>query len=290
MFPKYIEEGQDMLRVVINNIPQHIFWSDVNSIFVGCNMNFAKIMGLEKPENVIGKTYYDIIDKPHADLFMESDKEATKENKTIYGKIQTISTISGKKIIIRLNKAPIHNKDSSVIGVVGVVGTFEDITLQTEMENKLAKSEEKYRNLIESTNTGYIIMDMDLNILESNQNFFNMMRAKANKDIIGKNPRAWVTKQYIDGLDRGFKDLLNGRSIEDIEIGMFNCNGEIIFVNISANIIENGSRKIFCLIRDISDKKRINDKQYIEDQKQRDKIKQNIMDIRGQLNKIRMLP
>lgn len=35
-------EAKKLMQLVINNIPQHIFWKDINSVYQGCNINFAK--------------------------------------------------------------------------------------------------------------------------------------------------------------------------------------------------------------------------------------------------------
>ena len=37
-----------MLQIVMDNVPQSIFWKDRNSVYLGCNVNFAKDTGLAK--------------------------------------------------------------------------------------------------------------------------------------------------------------------------------------------------------------------------------------------------
>lgn len=57
---KALREKEAFLRLVLDNIPQLIFWKDRNSVFVGCNKNWAQAAGLSSPEEVIGKTDYDL--------------------------------------------------------------------------------------------------------------------------------------------------------------------------------------------------------------------------------------
>ena len=47
-----------MLRLVIDNIPQRVFWKDIRSVYLGCNKNFARAAGVDQPENIAGKTDY----------------------------------------------------------------------------------------------------------------------------------------------------------------------------------------------------------------------------------------
>jgi len=49
-----VEKAREMLEVVINNIPQFIYWKDIDLRFLGCNSNFADLNGLEHPNSIIG--------------------------------------------------------------------------------------------------------------------------------------------------------------------------------------------------------------------------------------------
>lgn len=64
------------LETIIENTPQYIFWKDVNSIYRGCNKNFALIAGLKNSSEIIGKTDYDL---PWAEfaaqIYLNEDKE-----------------------------------------------------------------------------------------------------------------------------------------------------------------------------------------------------------------------
>lgn len=40
-----IKESKKMLELVMGSIPQFIFWKDCNSVYLGCNENFAHVAG-----------------------------------------------------------------------------------------------------------------------------------------------------------------------------------------------------------------------------------------------------
>jgi len=46
---------ENLLQLVIDNIPSYIFWKDRDSTYLGCNMNFAKSAGLNNPDQIIGQ-------------------------------------------------------------------------------------------------------------------------------------------------------------------------------------------------------------------------------------------
>src|SRR5208283_4001719 len=48
--------SRQMLRSVLDNIPQRVFWKDRNSVYLGCNKAFVMDSGYEDPCELVGKT------------------------------------------------------------------------------------------------------------------------------------------------------------------------------------------------------------------------------------------
>jgi PAS domain S-box-containing protein len=281
---KALKESQNMLETVINSVPQHIFWKDINSVFLGCNKNFAKAVGLNSPEEIIGKTDFDLIEKEKAQHFVDVDQEVIKSNKPIYGMREAYKNADGEPRWLDVNKVPFYDNNGNV---TGIIGTFEDVTAKVSLAEKLEKNAQKYKSLIDQTNTAYIIMDSKLQITETNEIFAKMLNLDI-EEILGKSPRSWISHEHIESFDIYFNSLLlEGKSINNLELSLLNRNNSPINVIISANTIENGGKIIFCLLRDISDKKGVEKKKYIEQQKKKDKLKQNILEIRCKLREIR---
>jgi len=274
-----LTESQNMLEMVINNVPQHIFWKNTNSVFIGCNKNFAKAVGLNKPDDIKGKTDFDLSNADDAKHFIETDKQVISQNEPIVNLIERYNGNNGE-VWISINKIPLLNEKGVVIGLLG---TFEDITERKKMELKIHKSEEKYRSLIEFTNTAFIILDTKLRIIETNATFMNLVELPSETFILNSSLRSWVVGKDIDKFDESFKQVLNGKILDDMEINLINENGPNVYVGISANIIENGEKRIFCLLRDKSFKKEAMSQQYIRKQKKKDKLIQKLTEIRNEL-------
>jgi len=282
---KALQETQNMMQMVINNVPQHIFWKDTNSVFLGCNENFAKAVGLNSPKEIEGKTDYDLADKDKADHFREIDQKVLMERKPIYDMIELHKNSEGEEVWVNINKVPLYDAHGHIIGVLG---TFEDITKRITLETKLQKNFDKYQSLIESTKTAYIIMDMRLRIIEANSIFTDLMGCKDPSEIIGAKPRAWICTKDVSKFDNAFSKIEETGIINDLEIMVINDNSRPIYLAVTASLIENGGKRIVCLVRDISHKKNAEEKRFIEDQRHKDKIKQNIRGIRDKLREIRL--
>jgi PAS domain S-box-containing protein len=127
-----IRKSQQMLQLVLDYIPQHVFWKDQDSVYRGCNRNFASAAGFENPRDIIGKTDYDLAWKrEEADFYRECDVRVMEANAPELHIIEPQLQASGKQAWLDTNKIPLHDDKG---GVVGILGTFDDIT-----ERKLAE-------------------------------------------------------------------------------------------------------------------------------------------------------
>ena len=54
-----LQERETLLKIVLDTIPQTVFWKDRNSVYLGGNANFAKDLGFDSPEALIGKSDFD---------------------------------------------------------------------------------------------------------------------------------------------------------------------------------------------------------------------------------------
>ncbi len=132
-----LRESREMGQLVMDNIPQFIFWKDTKSVYLGCNENFAKVAGVGKPENIIGKTDYDLAwKKEEADFYREADRKIMYNDKPEYHIIEPQLQASGKQAWLDTNKVPLHDEKDRV---VGILGTYEDITERRHAEEALMR-------------------------------------------------------------------------------------------------------------------------------------------------------
>ncbi|MBD1936981.1 PAS domain S-box protein [Microcoleus sp. FACHB-68] len=134
---KALQESKQMLQLVMDNIPQLIFWKDRNSVYLGCNRNFARAAGVSTPEEIVGKTDYDLAwKKEESDWFRECDARVMETDTPEFHIIETQRQADGKESWADTNKIPLHD---SAGNVVGIIGTYEDVTLIKQAEEALQK-------------------------------------------------------------------------------------------------------------------------------------------------------
>jgi diguanylate cyclase (GGDEF)-like protein/PAS domain S-box-containing protein len=132
---KAMIEKEELLQLVLDNIPHYIFWKDRNSVYLGCNRNFAIIAGLNNPLEIVGKTDYDLPwKKEESDFFRECDARVMETDTPEYHIIEPLLQADGTQSWVNTNKIPLHDAEGNV---VGILGTFEDITERQIVEEKI---------------------------------------------------------------------------------------------------------------------------------------------------------
>ncbi|RAS30972.1 EAL and GGDEF domain-containing protein [Paraburkholderia bryophila] len=118
------QRSNQMLEAVIDNIPQRIFWKDLESRYLGCNMAFARDAGLAYPEQVVGKSDSDMPWRAFAELLGDHDKEVVSTGVPKMS-FEVDLVIDGVHRTTVTSKLPFTDGDGRVIGVLG---SYTDIT------------------------------------------------------------------------------------------------------------------------------------------------------------------
>ena len=121
-----LKTSQQLLQLVMDTLPEAIFWKDRQSVYLGCNQNFAEDAGVGSPKDIIGKTDYDLAwKKEEADFFRECDRRVMLADRAELGIVEPQLQDNGKQAWLETNKAPLHESNGKVIGILG---TYQDIT------------------------------------------------------------------------------------------------------------------------------------------------------------------
>ncbi|MEB3359338.1 MAG: PAS domain S-box protein [Synechococcales bacterium] len=144
-----LRESQQFLQTVLDTFPLSVFWKDRNSVYLGANRNFLEEAGLAAVTDLIGKTDYDMPwGETDADAYRADDQEVITSNTAKLGIIEPLRQTSGQQIWLETNKLPLHN----VMGeVIGVLGTFQDISDRKQAEQTICQQAEREALLREIT-------------------------------------------------------------------------------------------------------------------------------------------
>ncbi|HZD60109.1 MAG TPA: PAS domain S-box protein, partial [Anaerolineae bacterium] len=144
----------NFLQVLIDAIPNPIFYKDAQGVYLGCNKAFTGYIGLPK-EEIIGKTVYDIAPKELADVYYEADNELfQRTGLQVYE--SSVMYADGTRHDVIFYKATFLNPDGTL---GGLIGTILDITERKRAEEALRASEKKLRVITSVLGEGVYVMD-----------------------------------------------------------------------------------------------------------------------------------
>ncbi|MHA1148236.1 MAG: PAS domain S-box protein [Promethearchaeota archaeon] len=255
---KKLSAASRMIQLVMDNIPQYIFWKDKDSVYMGCNKNFADIAGLDDPEEIVGKTDNDLPwKKEEIEYFRQVDRRVMENDTAEYFSVEPMHFADGKEYWVDKNKIPLHDHEGNVIGILG---TFEDITEQIEAESQIEETEEKFRTLTDQSLMGICILQDD-QIKYVNEKF---------AEVIGttrEEMKKWTTKQWINSIhpdDRKFvveqarkKQAGQKDVVYHYQFRGIHKSGRVIWADLHSKTINYRGRPAdFITILDITDTKR----------------------------------
>jgi PAS domain S-box-containing protein len=249
-----MHKQQELLSNIMSNIPHFVFWKDTESVYLGCNENFARVAGVGMPENIIGKTDYDLAwKKEESDFFRQCDREVMDNCKPMLNIEEPQLQADGKEATLLTSKVPLMDAGGNVFGILGI---YADITDRKNMEEILRESEAMYRTIFENTGSSTIIIEEDLEIAMANAQFEKLSHY-SRKDLQGK-------KNLIDFIPeeekKKIKEFHRLRMIDpestprSYELEFKDKKGELSEVYITVALIPGTSRSVVSIL-DISELK-----------------------------------
>ena len=171
LLEKEIMRERDLLHGLMDHIPDLIWFKDAKGQFTRVNNSTARFFGVNEPSLVIGKSASDFF-RPEEAREIEAEERGIRLERTATNRIHKLHWSDGVGRWMSTTKAPIAEKSGEVTALVGV---SRDVTDQKEAELALQESEERYRQIVETTEEGVWIFDENLRTVIVNQKMAAML-------------------------------------------------------------------------------------------------------------------
>ncbi|MCX6689903.1 MAG: PAS domain S-box protein [Methanoregula sp.] len=174
-----LQESERKYRTLIENIPGRIFLKDTASVYISCNDNYARDLGIAAG-TITGKTDFDFFPHDLAEKYRTDDRRVIESG--VEESFEEQYTVNDAKYWVKTIKAPVLDDAGKITGILGM---FHDITRQNLAEDAMWESEEKYRTLVETMNEGLLAVDNNCNITFVNNRYCEIVGYSLN-ELIGK--------------------------------------------------------------------------------------------------------
>lgn len=248
-----LRESKGMLNLILDTVPQAIFWKDKNSTYLGCNRIFAKDAGLAHPDDIAGKTDFDLPWTHEESIAYRTDDREVMDNNT--AKVHIIEqqhNADGEHFWLDTSKVPLADKE-----IFGILGIYENIT-----ERKHLEEEMRIAAITFETQEAIAITDSGATIIRVNQAFQDITGYSA-EEVIGKNPRILQSGKHDAAFYQTMWSALNNTGKWSGEVWDKRKNGDIYpkFMTITAVYDDNGQVSNYVAVfTDISQRKQSEEK------------------------------
>jgi len=230
-----LEHEKNTMQSLIDNIPDSIYFKDLQSRFTRINLAQAKLMGLTDKDQALGKTDFEFFE--HADDAFRVEQEIVRTGIPIINHFHKLN-IEGKIRYLSDTKIALYDKDKKCIGTVGVSRDLTDLKLA---EEAMLESQAKFRALFENAPLAIFRIDKDQRIVEYNHRFGNMFGYSKTDDLTNL-----ITSDLLVDPELGnliIETVLETKEV-NAEINLKRKDGTTFIANLTLALLEEGFKEV----------------------------------------------
>ncbi len=194
----------NILRVLMDTIPDRIYFKDRESRIVRNNVAHARSLGGESPDACVGKSDFDFFSKEHAERARADELEIMRTGEPKIAQIERLTMRDGRKGWASSTKMPWRDGRGEVIGTFGI---SRDVTDQKEAEEKLTEERNRLRTIIDHLPSRLYVKDTLSRYVLNNKAHLEMLGARSQADALGK-----TTLDFFPG-ERGQQALADDKLV-----------------------------------------------------------------------------
>ena len=173
---------RNLWQTLLDTVPDKIYFKDAQSRFIKCSQSQARDFGKKSPDEMVGRTDFDIFDDSHAWPAFEDEQEIIRTGQPIIAKEEREDYKDGHVAWVSSTKMPMRDATGKIIGTMGI---SRDITGRKQMEEALRRSQEEFKDLFDNAPVGFHELDAEGRLIRINNTELKMLGYTA-KELLGQ--------------------------------------------------------------------------------------------------------
>ncbi|MDD1685882.1 PAS domain S-box protein [Methanoregula sp.] len=244
-----LRESEEKYRNLVENTFDGVMIHQ-DKVIVFANRTAAKLIGCADPGSLLGRSILQVTHPDFRQIVTERSSHALTSIQLPRHEIFLHEDGTAFDVDIVASPATWN-------GAPAVQISFRDITAQKTAETALHESEERYRTLVETTDTGFVIGDTNGRVVDANQKYVQISGHTEPAEIIGRSVLEWTAEYEREKNALALEQCIREGVLRNFEIDYINSLGAITPVEINATVVQYGSAvRILTLCRDISERRK----------------------------------
>jgi PAS domain S-box-containing protein len=253
-----IEKERGLLRALMENSPDLIYFKDRQSRFTRVNQAAARELGEQDPAQCIGKSDADYFSSADSLHWRMEEEDIIRSGAPAIERIEQLHLPTGKSSWASTAKVPMFDRGGQVSGIAGI---SRDITALKNSEEMLREQYEHNRMILETANDAFIGMDLEGAVTAWNpqaETTFGWSAAEMMGRSFYDTVIAPVYREgHVYGMQRFLKTALESQLNRSIELVAMHRDGREIPVEATVWQVAGGGVVSFnAFVRDISERRR----------------------------------
>ncbi len=174
---------RDLLQIFMDNIPDLIYFKDIESRFVRINEAHAQFLGVDSPQDAIGKTDLDFQNPKLARELLLEEKQIIETGQPLWNHAEFNPTKDGKLRWLSTTKVPAKNEFGQIIGTIGI---SRNITAQKQIEEALTYERDLLQIFMDNIPDTIYFKDTGSRFVRINQAQARLLNIDNPESAIGK--------------------------------------------------------------------------------------------------------
>jgi PAS domain S-box-containing protein len=249
-----LRESEKRYRSLIEVSPDTVA-VHANGRIVYVNPAAVKLFNGHDESELIGKLVIDVVHPGYKDLVRERIVGAMEHGKAQPLIEEKFLCLDGTVVDVEVVSVPITFKSMSAVLVIA-----RNITDRKQTEEALAQSETKYRSLIETTDTGFVILDGKGKVIDANKEYVRLAGYDNLQQILGRSVFEWTAEHDRARNVKDIERCVEQGFVRNLELEYVDDKGRFTPVEINATVVKTANNiAIVSLCRDITERKKAED-------------------------------